>query len=139
MSTVFADIIRGKLPCAKVAENEEFLAFLSNGPFKWGHTIVIHRQLETDRFFDLPDMVISRMMHFSKGVALAIEQALPCERVAVMAIGLEVKRAHLHLIPVDNGVDITHAKILHCSNDSLEFYAKKIRESYAQLNGNTSL
>jgi histidine triad (HIT) family protein len=139
MSTVFTKIANRELPANIVAEDSEFMAFLSNGPVKDGHTVVIAKSLETDRFFDLPEDVIARMMIFSKKLARSIEMAVACKRVAVMIIGLEVPHAHIHLIPVDSGSDVMAAKFLKLTDKDLEETARNIRACHAVIYRNTTV
>ncbi|MBK8499698.1 MAG: HIT family protein [Flavobacteriales bacterium] len=108
MPSIFTRIINGEIPCYKVAEDERFLAFLDINPLKEGHTLVVPK-LEIDRFFDLPQEVLSGMLPFAQGVARRIAKAVPCDRVGVSVIGLEVPHAHMHLIPIDRMSDMDFA------------------------------
>ena len=99
MPSLFSRIVAGEIPCHKIAENEQFLAFLDIMPLAEGHTLVIPK-LEVDRYFDLPDDLLSGITLFARDVALQLERAIPCERVGVAVIGLEVPHAHVHLIPL---------------------------------------
>lgn len=139
MSTVFTKIANRELPAHIVAEDSEFMAFLSNGPVRDGHTVVIAKGLEIDRFFDLPEDVISRMMIFSQKLVKSIEMAVACKRVAVMIIGLEVPHAHIHLVPVDSGSDVMAAKFLKLTDKDLEETAGNIRECHAVIYRNTTV
>lgn len=105
MSSIFSKIIAGEIPCHKVAENDEFIAFLDINPKTDGHTLVIPKQ-EIDYLFDIDDEVLGRMMVFAKTVAHAIEKAIPCTRIGVAVIGLEVPHAHIHLIPISKESDL---------------------------------
>jgi len=105
MPTLFSRIVAGEIPCHKIAEDDRFLAFLDIMPLAQGHTLVIPK-LEVDRFFDLPDDVLSGINVFARDVALKIERAIPCKRVGVAVIGLEVPHAHVHLIPLNGVADI---------------------------------
>ncbi|MCU0319388.1 MAG: HIT family protein [Flavobacteriales bacterium] len=105
MASIFTRIIRGEIPCHKVAENEQFLAFLDIAPLRMGHTLVIPK-VEVDRFFDLPTDLLRDIMPFSQGVAARIQQVIPCDRVGLSVIGLEVPHAHVHLIPLDRMADM---------------------------------
>jgi len=98
MPSIFTNIINGAIPCYKVAESETCLAFLDINPLTKGHTLVIPK-VEVDYFYDLDDGVLTDVMLFSKKVAKAIQKVIPCERVGVSVIGLEVPHAHVHLIP----------------------------------------
>lgn len=98
MPSIFTSIVNGEIPCYKIAESETCLAFLDINPLTKGHTLVIPK-VEIDYFYDLDDEVLSDVMIFSKRVAKAIQKVIPCERVGVSVIGLEVPHAHVHLIP----------------------------------------
>ena len=105
MATIFSKIIAGEIPCHKIAENEEFFAFLDINPIAEGHTLVVPKK-EIDYLFDIEDDLLGRMMIFSKKVAQAIEKAIPCQRVGLTVIGLEVPHAHIHLVPIKKESDI---------------------------------
>jgi histidine triad (HIT) family protein len=103
--TIFSRIIAGEIPSYKVAENTDFYAFLDINPLTKGHTLVVPKQ-ETDYIFDLDDKTLADMIVFAKQVAKAIEKAIPCRRVGVTVIGLEVPHAHIHLIPITQETDM---------------------------------
>ena len=105
MASIFSKIIAGEIPCHRIAENDEFLAFLDINPLAEGHTLVIPKT-EVDYFFDLDAGLLSRINLFARDVAQKIETAIPCKRVGVTVIGLEVPHAHMHLIPLQNVADI---------------------------------
>ena len=105
MASIFRKIIAGEIPCHRIAENDEFLAFLDINPLAEGHTLVIPKT-EVDYFFDLDAGLLSRINLFARDVAQKIETAIPCKRVGVTVIGLEVPHAHMHLIPLQNVADI---------------------------------
>lgn len=105
MATIFTRIVEGEIPCYKVAENEEFFAFLDINPIKKGHTLVIPKE-EVDYLFDIDDEKLGRMMIFAKQVATQIKAKIECKRVAVVVLGLEVPHAHIHLIPITNESDV---------------------------------
>ncbi|MDE5901750.1 MAG: HIT family protein [Muribaculaceae bacterium] len=109
--TIFSRIINGEIPCYKIAEDERFFAFLDINPVQSGHTLVIPRQ-ETDYIFDLSDDMIGEMMKFAKRVAEAIRLTVPCKKVAMAVLGLEVPHAHIHLIPIssEGDMDFRHKK-----------------------------
>lgn len=109
MSTIFTKIIQGEIPCYKIAENDEFFAFLDISPLSMGHTLVVPKH-ETDYIFNIEDDELGRMMVFAKHVALAIQKAVPCKRVAVAVIGLEVPHAHIHLVPITKEGDLDFKK-----------------------------
>lgn len=107
--TIFSKIINGEIPCYKVAENDRFLAFLDIRPMTQGHTLVVPK-VETDYIFDLPDDVLAEMMVFAKQVAVAIKAAVPCKRVGVAVLGMEVSHAHIHLVPLNKESDLSFQK-----------------------------
>lgn len=101
MATLFTKIISGEIPCYKVAENEEFFAFLDINPKAKGHTLVVPKR-EVDYLFDMEDDELARMMTFAKKIAAAIRKAFPCPKVGIAVLGLEVPHAHIHLIPLES-------------------------------------
>ena len=103
--TIFSKIIAGEIPSYKVAENSDFYAFLDINPLAKGHVLVVPKK-ETDYLFDLDDVTLGNMMIFSKRVASAIKKAIPCKRIGIAVIGLEVPHAHIHLVPIVNESDI---------------------------------
>jgi histidine triad (HIT) family protein len=129
MASIFTKIIDGEIPCHKIAENDKFLAFLDIMPLREGHTLVIPK-IETDYIFDIDDETLADMMVFAKTVAGKIKNAIPCNRIGVTVIGLEVPHAHIHLIPINtlSDMDFTRTK-LNPSTESLAATAQKIREA----------
>jgi histidine triad (HIT) family protein len=107
--TIFSKIISGEIPSYAVAENDQFFAFLDIFPLVEGHVLVVPK-LEIDRFFDLPDDYLSKMMVFAKPVAQAIERAFPCNRCGISVVGLEVPHAHLHLVPINSADDLNFTR-----------------------------
>jgi histidine triad (HIT) family protein len=105
MASIFSKIIAGEIPCYKIAENEEFFAFLDVRPTAKGHTLVVPKK-EIDYLFDIDDEVLGRMVIFAKKIAIAIRKAIPCVRVGVAVMGLEVPHAHIHLIPIRSEADM---------------------------------
>jgi len=105
MATIFTKIIRGEIPCYKIAEDERYFAFLDINPLMAGHTLVVPKT-ETDYIFDLNDNDLSGMMLFAKKVAMGIEKAIPCARIGVAILGLEVPHAHIHLVPMNTMSDL---------------------------------
>lgn len=103
--TIFSKIVLGEIPCYKIAENEEFFAFLDIRPLTKGHTLVIPK-IEIDYLFDLDEQTLSSMILFAKRVARAIEKTVQCKRIGLSVIGLEVPHAHIHLIPIQNESDM---------------------------------
>ena len=119
MSSIFTKIVLGEIPCYKVAENDKFLAFLDITPIKKGHVLVIPK-MEVDYIFDLEDKLLSEMIVFSKTVAIKMKKILPCKKVGVTVIGLEVPHAHIHLVPMNvlNDMNFANPKL---SFEKLEF------------------
>ena len=127
MPSLFTRIIQGEIPCHRVGEDDRFLAFLDIAPLREGHTLVIPK-VEVDRFFDLPADVLSGIMPFAQEVAAGIQKAIPCDRVGVAVIGLEVPHAHVHLIPIDRMSDMDFARPkLDLTQDALAVIAERIR------------
>ena len=104
MASIFTKIVNGEIPCYKVAETEDFLAFLDVNPNAKGHTLCIPKK-EVDKLFDLDEATYNGLMQFSRKVAMAIEKTIPCKRVGVSVIGLEVPHVHVHLIPLNTMED----------------------------------
>ena len=125
--TIFSKIISGEIPCYKIAEDERFFAFLDINPLSKGHTLVVPK-LEVDYIFNLEDEILSGMILFAKKVALAIEKSVPCVRVGVAVIGLEVPHAHIHLIPFNKESDMNFKNPkLKINPDEMTEIAKGIR------------
>lgn len=126
MPSIFTKIINGEIPCYKVAENDDYFAFLDISPLTKGHTLVIPKK-EVDYLFDLDPETYKGLMEFSKQVAIAIRKVIPCNRISVSVIGLEVPHAHVHLIPINTMSDCNFAnQKLKLSKDEFEEIAKKI-------------
>ncbi len=109
MASIFTKIIRGEIPCYKVAEDEQFFAFLDIRPLAKGHTLVIPKA-EVDYIFELEDDLLGDMIKFSKKLGLAIEKVVPCKRMGMTVLGLEVPHAHIHLVPINSVYDIDFKK-----------------------------
>lgn len=109
MASIFSRIIQGEIPCYKIAENDQFFAFLDINPLSKGHTLVVPKR-ETDYIFNIDDEELGQMMVFAKHVAQAIEKAIPCKRIGVAVIGLEVPHAHIHLVPITCEGDLDFKK-----------------------------
>ena len=130
MATIFSRIVAGEIPCHKVAEDEEFFAFLDINPVAKGHTLVIPKQ-ETDYIFDLEDPLLGRMVAFAKRVARAQEAVIPCKRVGVAVMGLEVPHAHIHLIPITKESDMYFGgEKMTITQDELAAVAALIKKAY---------
>jgi histidine triad (HIT) family protein len=109
MASIFTRIINGEIPCYKIAEDENYFAFLDINPLAKGHTLVVPKK-EVDYMFDVDDATLAGMMIFAKKIARAIDKAIPCKRVGVAVLGLEVPHAHIHLVPINGGFDIEFSK-----------------------------
>ena len=130
MATIFSRIVAGEIPCHKVADDEEFFAFLDINPVAKGHTLVIPKE-EVDYLFDIDNPKLGRMMAFAKRVARAQEAAIPCKRVGLAVMGLEVPHAHIHLVPITKESDMYFGgKKLSLSQEELAEIAKQIRERF---------
>ena len=129
MASIFTKIVKGEIPCHKVHESEDFLAFLDIMPLRKGHVLVIAK-IEVDYIFDIDDDLLSRMMVFAKEVAKKIEKCFDCNRIGVTVIGLEVPHAHIHLIPINNlgDMDFTQEK-LKLTTQELSEIASKITQA----------
>lgn len=119
MSTIFTKIVNGEIPSYKVAETDKYYAFLDISPLQKGHTLVIPKR-EEDYLFDLGDEELAGLMVFAKKVAKAIQKAIPCQRVGVAVLGLDVPHAHVHLVPLNGGND------LNFSNPKKQFTAEEM-------------
>jgi histidine triad (HIT) family protein len=126
MASLFTRIVQGEIPCHKIAENDKFLAFLDIMPLAIGHTLVIPKK-EVDYFFDLDNDTLAEINLFAKDVAIKIEKAIPCKRIGVAIIGLEVPHAHVHLVPLQNVSDINFERPkLTLSQEELKEVARRI-------------
>ncbi|KAA6320546.1 putative HIT-like protein [termite gut metagenome] len=133
MATLFSRIISGEIPCYQVAENDRFFAFLDINPLKKGHTLVAPKQ-ETDYVFDLNDEDTAAIHIFAKKVARSIERTIPCKRIGVAVIGLEVPHAHIHLIPIDKESDMLFSNPkLKLTEKEFADIAENIRKVFDKL------
>ena len=128
MSSIFTKIIRGEIPCYKVDETEDCLAFLDINPNSYGHTLCILKK-EIDYIFDLSDEEFLSLMKFSKRVALAIKKSVDCKRVAMSVVGLEVPHVHVHVIPINNMNDLNFSNNLGLEKISFEQVCNKIKSN----------
>jgi histidine triad (HIT) family protein len=129
MATLFTRIIQGEIPCHKIAENDKFIAFLDITPVAKGHTLVVPK-MEVDYFFDLNSDLLAEINLFAKEVASKLQRTIPCRRIGVAIIGLEVPHAHVHLIPLNTMADINFsAARLQLSQDELAGLAEEIRNA----------
>jgi histidine triad (HIT) family protein len=126
MASIFSRIIAGEIPCYKIAENDQYFAFLDVFPCAVGHVLVVPKQ-EIDYLFDLNDELYAGLMAFAKQIEPAIRKAIPCKRVGVAIIGLEVPHAHVHLIPMNSMNDMNFNHKLKLSQEELAETAAKIR------------
>lgn len=127
MSSIFTKIISGEIPCHKVAENDEFIAFLDINPNAKGHTLCVPKK-EIDKIFDMDKAAYSRLMDFSYDVAHAIEKAVPCKRVGMAVVGLEVPHVHVHLIPLQSMDDMRFEKKETLTQEEFSAVAKSIND-----------
>ena len=133
MPTIFSKIIAGEIPAYKVAETNEFLAFLDINPLAEGHVLIIPKK-EVDYIFDLDDETYMGMQMFAKIVATGIKKAIPCQKVGVAVIGLEVPHAHIHLIPMNRVDDMNFSRPkMVFTNQELEATAEKIKEAISSV------
>ncbi|MBF6607109.1 MAG: HIT family protein [Flavobacterium sp.] len=130
MASIFTKIINGEIPAYKVAEDERFLAFLDVNPNAKGHTLCIPKQ-EIDRIFDLDADTYQALMEFSRKVAIALEKTIPCKRVGMAVIGLEVPHTHVHLIPLNNMDEMRFQNKVSLSKDEFESIAAQIRSNFS--------
>jgi histidine triad (HIT) family protein len=127
MASIFSRIVAGEIPAHTIAETDDFLAFLDVTPTTMGHTLVIPKK-EVDYIFDLDDELYVGLMKFAKTVAAAVKQAIPCKRIGVSVIGLEVPHAHVHLIPLNSMANMDFTKKMNPTQDELAETAQKIRQ-----------
>ena len=127
--SVFTKIINGFIPCYKIAEDDNFIAFLDVNPLQEGHTLVVPK-IQIDYIYDLPDDILSELFIFSKIVSKKLERAIECDRIGISVVGLEVPHAHIHLIPINKISDMSFEKSrIHPSKIELERVLKKIKNS----------
>ncbi|MBP1666582.1 MAG: histidine triad protein [Bacteroidetes bacterium] len=128
MATLFSRIIKGEIPCYKIAEDDRYFAFLDINPLKAGHTLVVPKQ-ETDYIFDLDNEMLAGLIVFSKKVAVAIKKAFPCNRIGVAVLGLEIPHVHIHLVPMDSMEDVNFRNPkLKFTPEEFKQIAEKIRK-----------
>ncbi len=126
MSSIFTKIINGEIPCYKIAEDENFLAFLDVNPNAKGHTLCIPKQ-EINKIFDMEDNLYLGLMQFSKKIAVALEKTVPCKRIGMAVVGLEVPHAHVHLIPLNEMDEMRFQNKVTLSKDEFEALAASIK------------
>lgn len=126
--TIFSKIIHGDIPCYKIAEDEKCFAFLDINPLTRGHVLVVPK-MEEDYIFDLDEDTVAAMMLFARRVAIAIKKAVPCKRVGLAVLGMEVPHAHIHLVPLNRESDLDFRKSkLQLTSDEMDKIASDIRE-----------
>ncbi|UFH47539.1 HIT family protein [Flavobacterium galactosidilyticum] len=128
MSSIFTKIVNGEIPCYKIAEDENFLAFLDVNPNAKGHTLCIPKQ-EIDKIFEIEDDLYIGLMQFSKKIANALEKTVPCLRVGMAVVGLEVPHAHVHLIPLNEMDEMRFQNKVSLSKEEFEVLAQNIKEN----------
>jgi len=125
MASIFTKIINGEIPCYKIAENNRFIAFLDVNPNAIGHTLVVPKK-EVNKLFDLDEGLYAELMVFSRKIAKALEKAVPCNRIGMSVIGLEVPHVHVHLIPLNTMADIQFQQKVSLTKDEFEKIATSI-------------
>ena len=133
MKSIFSKIISKEISCYQIAEDKDFIAFLDINPNAKGHTLVVPK-IETDHFLDLDKNIYTKLMSFSRNVALAIEEVVECKKIGMSIIGLEVPHVHVHLIPISNMEDMQFIKKVKLSHEEFESLAKKISTTYTLFN-----
>ena len=126
MSSIFTKIIKGEIPCYKIAEDDNFIAFLDVNPNAKGHTLCVPKQ-EIDKIFELEEELYLELMKFSKKIAIALEKTVPCKRIGMAVIGLEVPHAHVHLIPLNEMGEMTFRHKVSLTKEEFEALAKNIQ------------
>ena len=129
MASIFTKIVNGEIPCYKIAEDKDYFAFLDISPVQKGHVLVIPKQ-EVDYIFDLEPAVLGGLHQFAQRVAKAIKKAIPCKKVAVVVLGLEVPHAHIHLIPMNSEADVHFDKKQELTKDEFIAIAEKISKEF---------
>src|SRR3970040_3046041 len=129
MSSIFNKIIKGEIPCYKIAEDDNFLAFLEVNPNAKGHTLCVPKQ-EIDKIFELEDDLYIGLMQFSKKIAIALEKTVPCKRIGMAVIGLEVPHAHVHLIPLTEMDEMRFQNKVSLTKDEFAELANRIKANF---------
>ena len=132
MASIFSKIVAGEIPCYKVAEDTDHLAFLDINPNALGHTLCIPKK-ETDRILDLSQAEYTALLEFSRKVGLALRKAVTCKRIGMQIIGLEVPHVHVHLIPLNKMEDASFQSKVALDSESLEAIASKIKAAYSEV------
>ena len=126
MASIFTKMIQGEIPCYKIAEDEHCFAFLDINPNAIGHTLCIPKQ-EVDKLFDLPKERYHELLEFARKIAIALEKAVPCERVGMAVVGLEVHHAHIHLIPISQMSEMTFQEKVALTPEEFQEVADKVK------------
>lgn len=127
MASIFSRIIAGEIPCYKVAENDRFFAFLDINPLQEGHTLVIPKE-EKDYLFDYDDQTVADLVVFAKQIAVAMKRVIPCQRIGMAVLGMEVPHAHVHLVPLNKETDMLF------SNPKKKFSPEQMAEIARKIN-----
>jgi histidine triad (HIT) family protein len=128
MSSIFMKIVKGEIPCYKIAEDDNYLAFLDVNPNAKGHTLCIPK-FEVDKIYDMDEAHYLGLMHFSRKVAIALEKTVPCKRIGMAAVGLEVPHAHVHLIPLNGMDEMRFQKKVSLTEEEFESLAESIKKN----------
>ena len=128
MPSIFTKIINGEIPCYKIAENEDFIAFLDVNPNAKGHTLCVPK-IEIDKIFDMDNQHFLGLMDFSRTIAIALEKSIPCKRIGMSVIGLEVPHTHVHLIPLNEMDEIRFSNKVKISPEEMQEIANKIKDN----------
>ncbi|MAM29747.1 MAG: HIT family protein [Flavobacteriaceae bacterium] len=129
MASIFTKIIEGEIPCHKVAEDHKFIAFLDINPNAKGHTLCVPKD-EVDKLFDLGEQDYLQLLQFSRNVAKALERTIPCNRIGLSVIGLEVPHVHVHLIPINDMKDMSFQHKISMDKDEMAALAEDIRKNF---------
>ncbi len=129
MASIFTKIIKGEIPCHKIAEDENFIAFLDINPNTPGHTLCVPKE-EIDKIFDMGEHLYLQLMQFSRKVAIALEKTVPCKRVGMAVVGLEVPHVHVHLIPLNEMDDMRFSKKVSMTEEEFEDLAAAIADNF---------
>ncbi|UFH36600.1 HIT family protein [Flavobacterium acetivorans] len=128
MSSIFTKIVNGEIPCYKIAEDENYLAFLDVNPNAKGHTLCIPK-FEVDKIFDMDEAHYLGLMHFSRKIAIALEKTVPCKRIGMAVVGLEVPHAHVHLIPLNEMDEMRFQNKVSLTKEEFEALAQSIQSN----------
>ena len=130
--SIFTKIINGEIPCYKICEDKDFIAFLDINPNAKGHTLCVPKE-EISYIFDMDDALYLKLMQFSKRVALALQQVVPCKRIGVAVVGLEVPHTHVHLIPISEMSEMTFQQKVQMTDEEFKELAAKVHQAFIAL------